>query len=212
MAKENFTAVLSRLWRLWATVLCFVIFGLCSVLLSLFWFRLLPHVVTNRERRVRLARRSISLSFKIFLQLCRCLGFFDYKFEGLEELRPERGIVLAANHPTFLDYVLIALQLPEVDCIIKSGLERNFFLSSMIGTADYLINSRHEELLPLSSQRLQSGECILIFPEGTRTVPGQELRVRRGCAQIALRCRCEERGSHPDPLQRAICGQKYEVV
>lgn len=113
--------------------------------------------------------------------------------------------MLAANHPTFLDYVLIASQLPEVDCIIKSGLERNFFLSSMIGTADYLINSRHEELLPLSSQRLQSGECILIFPESTRTVPGQELRLRRGCAQIALRCRCDVR------LIRIRCSEPYLV-
>ena len=203
LGREKLRDLLSRAWRLQATALCFGIFGLCSLLFTPLWFRLLPLAVRNPQLRVKLSRRCISLFFRCFLQMCRCLGVFDYRFEGFGELQAERGIVLAANHPTFLDYVLIASRLPETDCIIKSGLERNFFLSSMIKSADYLINSRHEELLPLSQQRLQQGECILIFPEGTRTVPGRELRLRRGCANIALRCHCDLR------LIRICCSEPY---
>ena len=57
----------------------------------------------------------------------------------------------------------------------------------MIRAADYLINDRADTLLPASRQRLQQGDTILIFPEGTRTVPGEKCSCS-GAANIAVRC------------------------
>jgi 1-acyl-sn-glycerol-3-phosphate acyltransferase len=34
---------------------------------------------------------------------------------------------------------------------------------------------------------LQAGETLLMFPEGTRTVPGQPMALQRGAANVALR-------------------------
>ena len=34
----------------------------------------------------------------------------------------------------------------------------------------------------------RQGEALLIFPEGTRTVPGKASHLHRGAAQLALRC------------------------
>ena len=54
--------------------------------------------------------------------------------------------------------------------------------------ADYLINSEAETLLPRCQQRLAQGDTILIFPEGTRTRPGEKMTLQRGAANIAVRC------------------------
>lgn len=54
--------------------------------------------------------------------------------------------------------------------------------------ADYLINSEAETLLPRCQQRLAQGDAILIFPEGTRTKPGEKMTLQRGAANIAVRC------------------------
>lgn len=54
--------------------------------------------------------------------------------------------------------------------------------------ADYLINSEAETLLPRCQQRLAQGDTILIFPEGTRTKPGEKMTLQRGAANIAVRC------------------------
>lgn len=51
-----------------------------------------------------------------------------------------------------------------------------------------MINDRADTLLPASRQRLQQGDTILIFPEGTRTVPGEKMQLQRGAANIAVRC------------------------
>lgn len=180
-------------WRVAATGVCFSLFGLGALVLSLGWFNLLSLAVRDRERRLRMARRSISLSFRLFLRICSLLQVFDYRFEGFDKIGWDRGVLLVANHPTLVDYVLIASRLPETDCLVKSGLMRNPFLRGVVKSADYLVNDRHEELLGESGERLGRGENILIFPEGTRTTPGSGIKLKRGCANIALRCHCDIR-------------------
>lgn len=54
--------------------------------------------------------------------------------------------------------------------------------------ADYLVNTPSETLLDDCRRRLADGHNILIFPEGTRTVPGKTARLKRGVAHVALRC------------------------
>ncbi|WP_333853148.1 lysophospholipid acyltransferase family protein [Leclercia sp.] len=181
-------AALSRGWRLVMTGLCFVLFGAGGLLLSLVWFNLLNLVQRDRARRRRLARRSIAASFRAFLTVTRTLGVLDYRFDHLEVLRQERGCLVVANHPTLIDYVLIASVMPETDCLVKSALLRNPFLCGAIRAADYLINSEADTLLSACQQRLAQGDTLLIFPEGTRTQVGKAITLQRGAANIAVRC------------------------
>ncbi len=51
---------------------------------------------------------------------------------------------MVANHPTLIDYVILASVMPETDCLVKSALLRNPFVSGVIRSADYLINSEAE--------------------------------------------------------------------
>ena len=175
-------------WRLVMTGFCFALFGIGGLLLSVVWFNLLLLLVWDPVRRRRLARRSIAASFRAFLTVAKTLGVLDYRIEGSDVLRQEKGCLVVANHPTLIDYVLLASVMPETDCLVKSALLKNPFVSGVIRAADYLINSQADALLPACQQRLDQGDTILIFPEGTRTRPGEKMTLQRGAANIAVRC------------------------
>ncbi|PHM27084.1 lysophospholipid acyltransferase family protein [Xenorhabdus ehlersii] len=192
----NITERINWLWRLLMTGFCFILFGVGGLLLSLIWFNLLLVFQRNEDKRCHLARHSISCSFRLFLFLTRKLGILDYHFNGLDKIRMDKGCLIVANHPTLLDYVILASKLPDVDCIVKSALRRNPFVSGVIRSARYLINRDAETLLPVCRERLASGHNILIFPEGTRTTPGQPISLQRGAANIAVRCECDLRIIH----------------
>ncbi|WP_432759338.1 lysophospholipid acyltransferase family protein [Citrobacter amalonaticus] len=179
---------LNRLWRIAMTGFCFALFGLGGLLLSVVWFNVLLVFVWDNARRRRIARRSIAASFRLFLTVTRVLGVLDYQMNGVDILRQERGCLVVANHPTLIDYVLLASVMPETDCLVKSALLKNPFLSGVVRAADYLVNSQADALLPASQQRLAQGDTILIFPEGTRTRPGETMTLQRGAANIAVRC------------------------
>ncbi|WP_196063594.1 MULTISPECIES: lysophospholipid acyltransferase family protein [unclassified Enterobacter] len=179
---------LDRIWRMLMTGLCFVLFGLGGLTLSLVWFNLLLIFQRDRTQRRRLARRTISASFRLFLAVVRGAGVLDYRFNNLDVLRAERGCLVIANHPSLLDYVLLASVMNETDCLVKSALLRNPFVSGVIRAADYLINSEADTLLAASQLRLAQGDTLLIFPEGTRTRVGEAVTLQRGAANIAVRC------------------------
>lgn len=182
---------LNHLWRLLMTALCFALFGLGGLLLSLFWFNLLLPIVRDNDKRRRLARRSISASFRVFLAFASAVGVLRYRVQGADILRQARGCLVVANHPTLIDYVLLASVIPETDCLVKSALLKNPFLRGVIRAADYLINSEAASLLTESQARIQRGDTLVIFPEGTRTRYGKDMMLQRGAANIAVRCRCD---------------------
>lgn len=182
------SAMLNRSWRLVMTGFCFGLFGTGGLLLSSLWFNLLLLLQPDAQKRRYLARRSIAISFRWFLMLLRFLRVLDYRIHGAETLHGDRGCLVVANHPTLIDYVLLASIEPELDCLVKSALLKNPFVSGVIRAADYLINREAGELLDASRQRLSRGETILIFPEGTRTRTQQAMSLQRGAANIAVRC------------------------
>ncbi|ORM75561.1 acyl-phosphate glycerol 3-phosphate acyltransferase [Pantoea deleyi] len=195
---------LNYLWRLLMTAVSFTLFGLGGLLLSLLGFNLLLLVQRNSLRRRLLARRAIAFSFRCFLRFCRMTGVFDYRIEGADALQRDRGCLIIANHPSLIDYVMIASVLPEMDCLVKADLQKNPFVRGVIRAADYLINSEAETLLPDSQRRLARGDTILIFPEGTRTRYGQPLTLQRGAANIAVRAGCDLRVVHITCSQRML--------
>ncbi|CND82612.1 putative acyltransferase [Yersinia nurmii] len=201
------------LWRLVMTGLCFALFGLGGLLLSLLWFNFLLLTQRDGQQRRILARRSISASFRLFLALARRLGVLDYRLQGIEKIRADKGCLVVANHPTLLDYVILASALPDVDCLVKAGLLRNPFVNGVIKAADYLVNSQGPTLLAACRQRLNRGENILIFPEGTRTSPGKPLKLQRGAANVAVRCECDLRIVHIHCSQQTLDKQSrwYQI-
>lgn len=199
---RSVSATLNRLWRILMTGFCFLLFGLGGLLLSLVWFNLLIIFQRDAGRRRQVARRTISFCFRFFLGTTRVTGVLDYRIEGAELLRGDRRCLVVANHPSLIDYVMLASVMPDGDCLVKADLQRNFFMRGAVRAADYLINSQADTLLPDCQKRLDHGDAIIIFPEGTRTRYGEPLKLQRGVANIAVRCGCDLR------IVRISCTQK----
>ena len=57
----------------------------------------------------------------------------------------------------------------------------------LVEELDYVSNHDPEQLLAEGSRRLANGEAVLVFPEATRTRPGQLPEFRLGAAELLVR-------------------------
>lgn len=192
-AATQHSSLLNRLWRVVATAFCFALFGLGGLLLSILWFTSLRFIVRSEVVRTQITQQSIRYSFQLFLRIAKFLGVFDYRIENNELFSEDSGCLIVANHPSLLDYVLLAAHMPRCDCIVKEALLNNIFVSGVIKSAGYLVNAESDKLLAHCKGRLGRGGSILIFPEGTRTTAGCALNLQRGAANIALHSGCDIR-------------------
>ncbi|MDF7670597.1 lysophospholipid acyltransferase family protein [Orbaceae bacterium ESL0721] len=179
-------------WRIIATAIGFILFGLGGLLIiSIFWFTCLRLFIWNPLLRNKVAKRSVCYSFKFFLWIIKILGIIDYQFIGQEKLSTLKSTLIVVNHPSLLDYVLLASVIPETSCIVKETLLKNFFIGGIIKTVGYIPNTKADKLLNLCKQKFQRNNPIIIFPEGTRSTPNKPLSFQRGAANIALRCQTD---------------------
>lgn len=178
---------LERSWRVLASGLCFAVFGLGGLVLGLLGA---PLLVLRREpaARTRAARTVVRRFFRFFLALTRALGVLTWEVHGAERLqRP--GLLILANHPTLIDVIFILSLVEQSGCLVKSALARNPFTRGAVRVAGYITNDAGVELVEACRQRLEAGESLLIFPEGTRTPANGQVALRRGAANVAVRCR-----------------------
>jgi 1-acyl-sn-glycerol-3-phosphate acyltransferase len=177
--------LLGRAWRVVATGFVFVVFGLGALLISATIFPLLRLLSRDAARSRLRIQRAMQLTFKSYIWLMRVLGLLSFEVHGVERLWLPGQLVIA-NHPTLIDVVFIISLMPRVDCIVKEGLFRHPFLRWPVIWASYIPNSTGEALVQDCAATLRRGNSLLVFPEGTRSVPGQPLRMQRGAAHIAL--------------------------
>jgi 1-acyl-sn-glycerol-3-phosphate acyltransferase len=174
------------LLRLFATAFAFTAFGLGGLFLRLVVFpgqRLLARDAENRHQR---ARAVVTWTFRVFIRLLVRTGILTFEFRGAERLgRP--GQMIVANHPSLLDVVFLLGHVPGSNCIVKHGLVENPFTSGPVRNAGYITNDQSIEMFDRAAQVLRDGETLLVFPEGTRTPPGQSPLFHRGACAIALR-------------------------
>jgi 1-acyl-sn-glycerol-3-phosphate acyltransferase len=127
-----------------------------------------------------LGQRAIGLGFRMFLGMLRRTGLLICDCSALDSLRNDAGIVIAPNHPSLLDAVLVASRLPRVVCIAKSSIWHNPLLGGGMRLAGYVRNDAPLPMIRHAIQALQEGRQLLIFPEGTRSPPRNEEGERLG--------------------------------
>ena len=109
----------------------------------------------------------------------------DLDREALARLGGTRAVIVA-NHPTLLDVTVLLAYVKQASCVVKHSLWRNPFLSVALRAAGYIPSNDPEQLLRDCDAALERGESLIVFPEATRSVPGEPLRLHRGAATIAL--------------------------
>ncbi len=118
--------------------------------------------------------------------------WLDTNIENIENVPSEGGVILAANHLSFLDSLLLMHSVPRQ--------------ASFLGKAEYLDDRVTRMLFPAAGMipvdrtgrgvgrslgqaacKLDAGEIVGIFPEGTRSRDGLLHRGHAGVAHLALK-------------------------
>ncbi|HEV8261312.1 MAG TPA: lysophospholipid acyltransferase family protein, partial [Burkholderiales bacterium] len=133
----------------------------------------------------RVGRWMTGVHFRGFLALLRASGLVNIDLAALDQLRGERSIIIAPNHPSLLDAVFIISRLPQTACIMKAEIWDSFFLGGGARLSGYIRNDAPINLLRQSVDELHAGHQLLVFPEGTRTREPPVNAFRGGFALMA---------------------------
>ena len=116
---------------------------------------------------------------------------------GAENLPVSGGAILAGNHTTFLDNLIIPLVVPRrVTFLAKSDyftgggfkglLQKHFFSGVGMIPLDRSGGAASEAALRTGLDVLTHGELLGLYPEGTRSPDGRLYRGKTGVARLAL--------------------------
>lgn len=118
----------------------------------------------------------------------------DYRLDGLEHLPRETGaVIVLAKHQSSWETLFLNQLLPPMAWVVK----RELFWIPLFGWALALVDpiaidrssgkEAMKQVLDKGKAYLDKGRWVLLFPEGTRTAPGQRQRYRSGGAVLAAR-------------------------
>lgn len=143
------------------------IFGVMSLSWSLpatILYPLLP-----RRTGASLGQFVIMIVFRIYLFILRASGLVKCDLSALDALRHEGALIIAPNHPSLIDVVLVASRLPRIVGIMKAKIWDNLLLGGGARLAGYIRNDSHASMIRLAAAAMHTNSQLLVFPEGTRT-------------------------------------------
>ena len=114
---------------------------------------------------------------------------YRYKIKNKGAIPAEGGVILASNHMSFADPVLLGLsEKRRLYFMATQELFKNKFAASVIralGAFPVERGAGDGKALKTGGDILKEGNVMTIFIEGTRTKTGDLLRPRSGCALVA---------------------------
>ena len=175
-------------WRWIFSFLAYFLYGFFSLLAALIFF--IPFLILPQKTTKIIAQFLVHLSYFFLTKFLIFTGVMAIKVDNKNLLKGLKGTLIVANHPSFLDIVVLLSILPKADCIVKSSLWHNPIVGSMVRASQYIISDNPHQLVETCTQRLKAGNNVVIFPEGTRSNPESLKAFKRGFATIAVNSEC----------------------
>ena len=151
--------------KLWASLLLFAMFGLTWSVVAIPAYLLLP-----RQLGSRIGRLGFNRLTWLYVSWLALIGAYRLDLSAMDALRRGPAVILAPNHPSMIDAVLILSAHPRIVCVMKSVLKKNVILGSGARLARYISNHPPRRMVLDAVVELQRGQSLLLFPEGTRTI------------------------------------------
>lgn len=178
---------LDRIWRTLATGYCFAFFFIGALVISVTCLPVIYLTPTSQLTKKRRARAVIISVFRYFVAMMQFFGLINVSVEDRLRLQQAGGCLVIANHPTLIDVVILMSLVPRANCVVKEALWHSRYLKWVMRATGFISNDNGEKLLQGCRAALANGDAMIIFPEGSRTVPGEGLQFKRGVANIAVR-------------------------
>jgi 1-acyl-sn-glycerol-3-phosphate acyltransferase len=181
-------ALLERPLRIVATGFCFALFGFGGLLILCLVFPFLCFVHSSPTESRQRARHIIHTSFRGFVRVMVACGVISYEVRHVEKLK-RQGLLIVANHPSLIDVVLLIALIHRPNCVVKASLRDNLFTRGPVRSAGFVVNTEGPQLISDCIASVRSGDNLIIFPEGTRSLEhnGALNPLKRGAANVALR-------------------------
>ena len=160
-----------------------VVFAVSCLLWGVLAALLFPFL--PRQLRQTVGQRLIMAGFRYFIALMRASGVMCCDLGAIDSLRNDGPLIIAPNHPTLLDVMLVVSRLPRVVCTAKARLLNNPIFGASARLAGYIRNDAPVHLIRESIRQLRDGRQLLIFPEGTRSRGATVGALKGGFAFIA---------------------------
>jgi 1-acyl-sn-glycerol-3-phosphate acyltransferase len=143
------------------------VLGLICLLFSA--WALLMYPLLPRRLGTAAGRFGIMAGFRVFSWALTFTGAYRLDLTAIDSLREGPPVILAPNHPSLIDALLILTRHPNIACVMKADLLRNVFLGAGSRLARYIPSDQPRQMIKDAVSDLREGGVLLLFPEGTRS-------------------------------------------
>jgi len=124
---------------------------------------------------------------KLLRVICKIV--FRVKVNGLENIPSQNGLLIVANHESFLDGFLLGLFIPKrATFIVHTGVLKKWLFRQVLKLTPHLaVDPSNPLAMKKVIKKLEAGENVVIFPEGRITLTGALMKVYDGPGFVAAK-------------------------
>ena len=171
-----------------------------------------PQILVDKTLGYRAAQYGTQLFFTLW---------FRERFEAVHHVPREGGVVVVANHQSFLDIPLLSHAIPRhVSFLARDTLAGSKPLAALMRTCGAVLIKRgapDRAALREMAAHLERGDVVVIFPEGTRSPDGTVQEFRAGALLAARMAKapivpCGIRGAVEALPRKALLPRPFKVA
>ena len=176
-------------YRVFVKWFSFFFFGFSSPILGIILLPLMRLFCRPKDRFKKAGRRLASSAINFFVNLMHFIGIVDLEAGDREFYRNLQSKIVVANHPSLLDTIMLLALIPNADFIV-AAYHNNPVLRGIVSQLYILSSLDFNEIIKASSESLAQGNCLVIFPEGTRTPRYGKNILKKGAVRLAMETGC----------------------